>query len=314
MAETRDVEFPVHEGRLSGIVYVPEGGSPPCPAIVMSHGLRAPKEFGLPPVAEAFCEAGFVVLLYDNRHAVEHDSPVQFDMDPVQETRDMRWAITCASLLEEVDRERIGIWGTSMSGGTVLEVAAIDRRVKAVVSQVPVISGWEMMNHLVPPLHEVPGLRALLDEDRVNIFNGGEPGRIQMASDDPATPSAFPPGSRTYYYYHSLKDQAQNTWWKNEISLRSLDWLMEHDVTHWVPRIGPTPLLLITTEEDTSCSTELALNAFHSAREPKELFIASGDHYTAYFENLELVTNAARDFFLRRLVTGQPSQPFSSPA
>jgi len=46
---------------------------------------------------------------------------------------------------------RIGIWGSSYSGAHVLVVAAIDRRVKAVVSQVPAFGGrardW-FMRHL----------------------------------------------------------------------------------------------------------------------------------------------------------------------
>src|SRR5664280_1020647 len=43
-------------------------------------------------------------------------------------------------LWAQVDAGRIGIWGSSHSGGHVL-VAAIERRVKAVLSQVPLVSG-----------------------------------------------------------------------------------------------------------------------------------------------------------------------------
>ena len=46
-------------------------------------------------------------------------------------------------------RDRIGIWGSSYSGGHVLVVAAIDRRVKAVVCQVPLISGHDNLRALV---------------------------------------------------------------------------------------------------------------------------------------------------------------------
>ena len=45
----------------------------------------------------------------------------------------------------EVDAERIGVWGSSYSGGHVLVVGAIDRRVKCVVSQVPLVSGYEQL-------------------------------------------------------------------------------------------------------------------------------------------------------------------------
>jgi hypothetical protein len=41
----------------------------------------------------------------------------------------------------ETDADRIGIWGSSYSGGHVLVVGAIDRRVKCVAGQVLLISG-----------------------------------------------------------------------------------------------------------------------------------------------------------------------------
>src|SRR5262249_26505679 len=40
-----------------------------------------------------------------------------------------------------VDPDRIGIWGSSFAGGNVIVVAALDSRVKAIVGQVPAISG-----------------------------------------------------------------------------------------------------------------------------------------------------------------------------
>jgi cephalosporin-C deacetylase-like acetyl esterase len=42
--------------------------------------------------------------------------------------RDYRDAITFAETLPETDVDRIGIWGSSYSGGHVLVVGAIDRR------------------------------------------------------------------------------------------------------------------------------------------------------------------------------------------
>jgi hypothetical protein len=67
--------------------------------------------------------------------------------------------------LPVVDREHIGIWGTSYSGGHVIVVAAIDRRVKCVVSQVPYLGGFENSRRLVRPLTLV-GLRQAFDANR----------------------------------------------------------------------------------------------------------------------------------------------------
>ena len=61
------------------------------------------------------------------------------EIDPWQQISDMRDAITYTAGRAEVDTDRIGIWGTSYSGGHCLVVAATDRRVKCVVSVVPTL-------------------------------------------------------------------------------------------------------------------------------------------------------------------------------
>ena len=43
---------------------------------------------------------------------------------------------------DAIDPQRIALWGTSLSGGHVLSVAATDPLIAAVVSQVPLIDGW----------------------------------------------------------------------------------------------------------------------------------------------------------------------------
>ena len=59
-------------------------------------------------------------------------------MAQIQGYRD---AVTFLCTRPEVDPDRFGIFGTSFSGGHVLVVGVLDRRVKAVHFQVPVISG-----------------------------------------------------------------------------------------------------------------------------------------------------------------------------
>ena len=49
----------------------------------------------------------------------------------------------------EVAGDRIGVWGTSYSGGHVLVLGAIDKRIKCVVAQVPLVSGFRNIQRLV---------------------------------------------------------------------------------------------------------------------------------------------------------------------
>lgn len=91
------------------------------------------------------------MLAYDHRNFGDSDGEPRQELDPWVQVRDYRHAITFAQTLDGVDRDRVGVWGSSYAGGHVLVVAAIDRRVGCVVAQVPTISGWESTLRRVPP-------------------------------------------------------------------------------------------------------------------------------------------------------------------
>jgi uncharacterized protein len=105
--------------------------------------------------------------------------------------RDYRTAIPYATSRAEVDAERIGIWGSSYSGGHVLAVAAIDRRVKCVVSQVPVVSGHANFRALVRA-DFIAGFQAQFNADREACLRGEPPAMVPVVDEDPLAPSALP--------------------------------------------------------------------------------------------------------------------------
>jgi dienelactone hydrolase len=58
-------------------------------------------------------------------------------VDPMDQTSDLQNVIHWVQGEKQCDIQRIGLWGTSYSGGHVVHAAAQDARVKALVSQVP---------------------------------------------------------------------------------------------------------------------------------------------------------------------------------
>jgi hypothetical protein len=60
---------------------------------------------------------------------------------PLKQVEDIRNAVSYLQGEPGVDRDRIGLWGTSYAGGHVIVTAATDARVKAGVAQVPAIGG-----------------------------------------------------------------------------------------------------------------------------------------------------------------------------
>ncbi|MFD8079139.1 alpha/beta hydrolase [Streptomyces sp. NPDC059718] len=142
MVEREDVEFAADAGvTLRGWLFLPDGQGPH-PAITMAHGPAAIKEHGLEPFGRSFAAAGFVVLLHDHRTFGASDGTPRQDVDPWQQIADWRRAVSYLESRPEVDAARIGLWGTGYSGGHAIVLGASDRRLRAVVSQVPTISGF----------------------------------------------------------------------------------------------------------------------------------------------------------------------------
>ena len=187
----RDIAFDAEGTTLRGWFYPAERASGPGAAVVMAHGFSAVKEMYLDSFAEVFAAAGLNVLVFDNRCFGASDGEPRQEIDPWAQVRDYRDAITYVSTVPGVDPNRIGIWGSSYSGGHVLVVAAIDRRVKAVVSQVPLISGHANLRALVRA-DFIAGFREMFDADRLARFEGKPPVMVPVVDKDPLASSALP--------------------------------------------------------------------------------------------------------------------------
>jgi len=296
-----DVEFATEDGvTLRGWLYRPEAGGGPFPVIVMAHGFSATKEMYLDDFADVFAAAGFAVLVYDNRNLGASDGEPRGEIDPWQQVRDYRDAITWVSARPEIDAERVGVWGSSYSGGHVLVVAAQDRRVRCVVSQVPLISGYDNARRLVRADH-LAGLRAAFDADRAARYAGEAPAMIPVCyTDDPAGPCALPTEDTHDFFLGPIQERA--TTWRNEVTLRSVEMFTGYEPGDYLPRISPTPLMMVVAAGDHLTVSDLSLAGYGRANEPKRLLVLPGGHFEAYVgEAFRTSAPAQRDWFLQHL-------------
>lgn len=127
--------------RCDGDLYLPENVKNP-PVVIMAHGLAAIKTFRLPAFAERFVEKGMATFLFDYRTFSQSDGEPRHVVNPFYHVRDWLAAIAHVRNLSEVDPTRLALWGTSFSGGHVIIAAAKAIGIKAVVSQVPFVSGF----------------------------------------------------------------------------------------------------------------------------------------------------------------------------
>ncbi len=147
-------------------IFLPPGFDPQneTPAIVLAHGWTGTSE-SLFKYANRFAAAGYVAMGIDYRgwglsdgfastiervktedenRFTETEAKIRIKrtrLVPWKQVEDFRNAISYIQGEPGVDRERIGLWGSSYAGGHVLTVASLDARVSAIVSQVPGING-----------------------------------------------------------------------------------------------------------------------------------------------------------------------------
>jgi cephalosporin-C deacetylase-like acetyl esterase len=299
-----EVEFPGHGGvTLRGWLYAPAAASDaPVPGIVMAHGFSATKEMALDAFADVFYEAGLAVLAYDHRNLGASDGDPRGLINPWAQARDYRVAIGWLAARPEVDSGRIGVWGSSYSGGHVIVVGAVDDRVRAVVANVP-FAGFSADNYQDEMTQRFEAMRAALEDT-----SGDAPAD---SDDDPVGPLAVVDEAGVDLPVF-LGDEHSSTWflalrasaptWRNEVLL--------HRAGPGEPPYDPgvavahlhQPALFVVATDDRVAPTEVALASFERAPEPKQLDLIEGHHFTPYSgEGFARASNAARDFFLRWL-------------
>ncbi|MCB9944097.1 MAG: alpha/beta hydrolase [Geminicoccaceae bacterium] len=295
----KDVEFRTEDGvTLRGWHYMPDNGKGPFATIVMAHGFSAVKEMYLDKFAEAFAKAGMAAIVFDNRNFGASDGDNRQHINPWTQVSDYRDAITYAETLAETDATRIGVWGSSYSGGHVLVVAAIDRRVKAVVSQVPLASGHENARRLVRA-DFIAGLQQAFEDDRRNRMKGGKPAMIPVVDEDPNAPSALPTPDSWKWFSETHKARAPS--WKNEVTLQSVEMFTEYEPASYISHVSPTPLLMVVALGDHLTVADQALAAYERALHPKKLVTLKGGHFDAYVANFDKAEPPATQWFLEHL-------------
>ncbi|PVH71920.1 alpha/beta-hydrolase [Cadophora sp. DSE1049] len=287
MAAPANVEFKTYDGiTLRGDLYkVTKPG--PCPCIIMTSGFGGEKSHMIPDFAVRFRNAGYHVLIYDNRCWGASDGLPRLEADPASQQRDYLEAFDFVTTLPDIDVDRIVYWGTSMAGGNVIIAAAANKLIRAVISQVPFVSG-ELTSMASAMAGSMLDQRAML-LDRRAVKEGG-PGKGTMI---PIFPNENGQGgilNEAGAVPFTKEMERRGLKWEKFVPLQSMANVAMNEPIAFIHRIAPTPLLMVVAENDVTCPAPWALDAFNKAREPKTLHIVRGaGHFDPYigsaFEN-----------------------------
>jgi hypothetical protein len=272
----------------------------------MAGGWCYVKELVQPHYAEMFASAGLAALLFDYRNFGSSDGTRRQHIDPNMQIEDYRAAISFAEGLDQVDADRIGVWGLSYSGGHALILGATDPRVKCVASQIPVVDGYRNMRRV----HGTVGFRrfeALLLEDRRRRFQTGQEGFLPHAAPDPTTEVSTWPFAETYETFVLLK-ASEAPAYENRSTIESAELLMSYNVLPFLPRLLNVPTLVVVAERDDLTLWDLEIEAYNAIPTPKKRMVVVGDstHMTLYSDRslLAQAAGAATDWFVMNFLGG----------
>ena len=283
--------------RMAAEVFAPKAAREDrkLPTILLCHGWGGLAR-QLRPEAIAFARAGYLAVAFDYRGwgasdgrrvrtgpppaerptgpAMVEVREVRGVVDPLDQTTDLLNAIHWAAGEPQCDPARIGLWGSSYSGGHVVWAAARDVRVKATVSQVPALdSRWVVAG----PVARAQTYREATRRAR------GEIGYPE-------------PGARVVGNLVGAP-----------IRERMIDYAPVEDVAR---RDDCAMLFILAGAEELFDNRDHGLKAYHRARGPKKLVTIPGiRHYGIYNEARPQAQKLAIDWFNEHLKREKPSDP-----
>jgi dienelactone hydrolase len=290
-----DVAFVSGGQRIAGWFYPGEGvthGQRPC--IVMGHGFAGVKEARLDAFADRFAAAGFACLVFDYRHFGASEGEPRQLIDLNRQRADWDAAIAYAGRCEGVDPERIALWGTSLGGGLVLELARKRRDVRCAVAQAPLVdalatsAGEARWHTLKMTLAAIRDLAAMALRRRPYLIPVVGPyGTLAFMTAPEAAPG-----------YFSIVGNAPS--WRNLTTARTAAQLAYFRPARHAGRIA-CPLLVVTGDRDQITPALVTHRALRRVRDATYVSYEGG-HFDGYMgAGFEVSVEAAVAFFRRTL-------------
>jgi dipeptidyl aminopeptidase/acylaminoacyl peptidase len=291
---SQTVSFYSEGTRLSGDLFLPQGmaAGEQRAGIVLCHGYTGVRNLYLPDTAKALTDAGYVVLTFDYKGWGDSDGP-KSRLSPYGRVIDSQAALTFLGAQPMVDADRLGIYGTSYGGATVVWTAAVDPRVKVVVSVVGIGHGRRWMRSVRRP-DEFADLLARSEADRIRRVMTGE-------SEFTDRNAVLLPDRQSAELAAAAR--RGNPGAVGEIPLEYIDDTLGFHPEWIVDKIAPRPVLFITSDDDRLVPPDESESLYARAGEPKKLVVLKGwGHYEVYAgEAFRQVIGATLDWYRTHL-------------
>lgn len=287
---------------LAADLYVPKNASGKLAAIVVGGPFGAVKEQSSGLYAQIMAERGFITLAFDPSYTGESGGEPRNVASPDINTEDFSAAVDFIGLLQNVDRERIGMIGICGWGGMALNAVAADKRVKAVVASTMYDMTRVMSkgyNDSVTPEQRAQTLEQLSRQRWEDAANGKPAYQPDYNTPPEDGAPQFMVDYHDYYGtprgYHKRAVNSGNAW-----TLTTPLSFMNMPILSYIDEISPRPVLFVHGEK--AHSRYFAETAYAAAAQPKELMIIEGASHVDLYDQIDKIPfDKLTDFFRKNL-------------
>jgi alpha/beta superfamily hydrolase len=267
---------------MSVLTFPPDGSgkNKPTPGIVLCHG---PGGYGILELTEQdslminvanwLAQEGYASLRFYYRGVGESEGPL-YRLIPMEQVEDIRNAISFIQVQNGVDPDRIGLLGAAIGGSHASYVAAIDERVKCMVS-INGMGNWgRWLKSMRSDQEWQEFLRRVQTDSRSRVITG-KPENVNLQE------VILPDPETREERKQLLKENPALA--GNLVSLDSAVAMMDYRPEDYVSRISPRAAMWIGSAGDALVPNLEPETMFRNARAPKKLELVQGEaHHGLY--------------------------------
>lgn len=286
------VHFLSHGETLEAYLYLPASLAPDggFPATVTAPGLGGVKEMLIGSYAGPIAQAGFACLSVDYRHFGGSTGNPRQHIDPRKQVEDIKAGLDYLEQRDDINSDRLGIWGTSMSGGHSVTIAATDDRIKAAVALIPFLVSSK-------PSGDVGAMRRAVMLDGLKRLFGGKHGTIPIFAETVGQ-FAVMGSDGGWDWMQGITKQAPN--YRNEITLQSLLKIGSYEPGKKVSDLA-VPTLLVAAAADTITPADPIREFAKKAGAFAEYVEFPQSHFELFGESLSASASQTVEWFKRHL-------------
>ncbi len=274
------------------------------PAIAVSGPYGAVKEQASGLYAQSLAERGLATIAFDPSYTGESGGQPRHVSSPEINSEDFSAAVDYLGLQSNVDRNRIGALGICGFGGMVLNAAAADKRIKAVVTT----SMYDMSRVMAKgyfdsmTAEERNGALTQMSEQRWKDASNAEPELAPQGLPSELTGEEAPFVAEYFDFYktprgfHPRSINSNGAW----TATTALSF-MNMPLMSYINEISPRPILLIAGEN--SHSRYFTEDAYKAAAEPKEMVILDDMVHVDLYDQIDKIPfDRIETFFAENLI------------